>query len=144
MFAAFADFDRTFAAFDALQRQAVRQQRRARSFTTSPLRYAATESADAWTVTAELPGVAKEAVEVVLLGTELTIKARRTPADVAGPDGDDVVTHKSERPTFSFEKTITLPHKIDGERVTASMEHGVFTVTLPKAADAKPRQIAVR
>lgn len=139
MWTNFSDLDRTFAALDALQRQFWRQPSTTNS---DGLRFTTEDKGDAWVVSAELPGVPKEAIEVTLTGQVLRLAATRKQR--APVDGDDVVAHRVERPAFSFQKSITLPHKVDGERVTATSKDGVFTVTLPKAADAKPRQITVR
>ncbi len=144
MWTNFSDLDRTFAALDALQRQMLRQP--ATTTNGDALRFAAEDTGGAWIVRADLPGVPKEAIEVTLTGQVLRLAAtrkQRTAKDF-GVDGDDVVAHRVERPAYSFQKSITLPHKVDGERVTAVSKDGVFTITLPKAADAKPRQIAVR
>lgn len=133
----FSDLDRTFAALDAWQRQLLRQPN-----TVDAARFDAVDNGDAWVVSAELPGVPKEAIEVTLTGQVLRLSAVRKQKSPV--EGDDVVAHRVERPAFSFQKSITLPHKVDGERVTATSKDGVFTITLPKAADAKPRAITVR
>jgi HSP20 family protein len=135
----FTDLDRTFAALDALQRQLWRQPA---SPAADGFSFDAVDYGDAWVVTAALPGVPKEAIEVTLTGQVLRLAAtRKTKAPV---DGDDVVAHRVERPAFTFQKSITLPHKVDADKVSASAVDGVFTVTLPKAQDARPRAIAVR
>ncbi|MGH9261513.1 MAG: Hsp20/alpha crystallin family protein [Acidimicrobiales bacterium] len=51
--------------------------------------------------------------------------------------------HRYERAYGAFERTFTLPATVDGERIKASYENGVLTVTLPKVEKAKPRQIQV-
>ena len=126
------------AALDALQRQLWQRP-------TTPhegFRFTTEDTGDAWVVSAELPGVPKEAIEVTLTGQVLRLSAHRKQK--APVDGDDVVAHRVERPAYSFQKSITLPHKVDGEKVTATAKDGVFTITLPKAAEARPRAITVR
>ena len=145
MWTNFSDLDRTFAALDALQRSI--WQRPLSNGNVDGFRFATEDTGDAWVVSAELPGVPKEAIEVTLTGQVLRLSATRkqkAPGDVLSGAADDVVAHRVERPAFSFQKSITLPHKVDGERVTATSKDGVFTITLPKAADALPRQITVR
>ena len=72
-------------------------------------------------------------------GQVLRLSAARRPQ---APD--DAVTHRAERPAFSITRSITLPHKIDVEKVTATGKDGLFEVTLPKAVEAKPRTITVQ
>ena len=52
--------------------------------------------------------------------------------------------HRKERAEGSFNRTVTLPGEVDAERVDARYTDGILTLTLPKAEEAKPRQIAVR
>lgn len=138
MFQNFADLDRTFAALNALQRQLWERS----AVVPDAVRFSADDHGDAWVVRAELPGVPKEAVELTLTGQVLRLSAsRKTRPPV---DGDDIVAHRAERPAFTFQRSITLPHKVDAERVSAEHKDGVLTVTLPKSADARPRAIAVR
>jgi HSP20 family protein len=138
----FTDLDRTFAALDTLSRDLQRDVVRARRATSTPAeppRLAAEDTGDAWVVRAELPGVPPEAVELTLTGQVLRLSATRRP-----PTPDDAVTHRAERPAFSITRSITLPHKIDVEKVTATGKDGLFEVTLPKAVEAKPRTITVQ
>jgi len=90
-------------------------------------------------VEAELPGVNSEDVEVYAVGRELTIKGRR-PAT----DDDQLTYHRRERGTGEFTRVLTLPVDVDTENVQASLQDGVLTVTLPKAAQAKARKIVVK
>ena len=62
-------------------------------------------------------------------------------AQVAEEQAEKV--HRYERTYGAFERTFTLPATVDAERITASYDKGVLTVTLPKAEKAKPRQIQV-
>lgn len=133
----FSDLDRTFAAFDALQREINGQPRR-RSFQARP-RVVAQDDGDAWTVSAELPGIPADAVELTLTGQVLRISARRP-----NRSEDEKVVHRTERNGFELVRSLTLPHKVDGEKVTARARNGIFTVHLPKAADARPRNITVQ
>lgn len=98
-----------------------------------------TEDQDAYYVRAELPGVAPDAVEISVTGNTLSVSGERRP-DV--PEGASF--HRRERRSGTFARTITMPSDIDGEKVEARAENGVFTIRLPKAEAAKPRQIAVK
>jgi HSP20 family protein len=136
----FTDLDRTFAALDTLSRDLQRDVMRARRATQAETpRLAAEDTGDAWVVRAELPGVPPEAVELTLTGQVLRLSATRRPQTP-----EDAVTHRAERPAFSITRSITLPHKIDVDNVTATGKDGLFEVTLPKAIEAKPRTITVQ
>ena len=59
-------------------------------------------------------------------------------------ENEHVSYHRKERLEGAFNRTVTLPVEVDPERVEARYAEGVLTLTLPKAEQAKPRQIAVR
>ena len=58
-----------------------------------------------------------------------------------GSNGDNAT--RTERFTGKFRRTITLPTRVDANKVNASYKDGILTVTLPKAEEAKPKQIQV-
>jgi HSP20 family protein len=88
---------------------------------------------------AEVPGLRMEDLEILVKGSELTIKGERKASESAG-----VGYHRRERGTGPFSGTVRLPVEVDVEKVEAQLENGVLTITLPKAASALPRKIAVR
>jgi HSP20 family protein len=90
-------------------------------------------------VRAELPGLSEKDLELSATATTLTLKGERK---VEAPKGYS--THRSERTTFSFARTFELPAKVDSDKVEARLENGVLTVTLPKTAEAQPKQISVK
>jgi HSP20 family protein len=55
-----------------------------------------------------------------------------------------VLTMSGEKANGSFQRSFTVPAVIDADRIEASVEHGVLTVVLPKAEQAKPREIPVK
>ena len=55
-----------------------------------------------------------------------------------------VLTMSGEKANGSFKRSFTVPNVIDTDRIEATVEHGVLTVTLPKAEQAKPREIPVK
>jgi HSP20 family protein len=61
---------------------------------------------------------------------------------VAPPEGYSV--HRQERTASRFSRSFTLPCAVNGDAISASLEHGVLTVTLPKAPESQPRQITVK
>jgi len=95
------------------------------------------ETRDGLVVLADLPGVSKDALDVRVDNNVLTIRGR---ADHAGPkDG----TYR-EYELVNFFRQFELSDKVDQQRITADLKQGVLTLMLPKAEEAKPRQIAVR
>ena len=97
------------------------------------------DQGSSFVVRAEVPGVAEKDIELRATATALTLKGKR---QVEAPKGYS--THRSERSSWSFARTFELPAKVDADRVEARLENGVLTVTLPKAPEAQPKQIAVR
>ena len=97
------------------------------------------DQGSSFVVRAEVPGVAEKDIELSATATALTLKGKR---QVEAPKGYS--THRSERSSWSFARTFELPAKVDADRVEARLENGVLTVTLPKAPEAQPKQIAVR
>lgn len=105
---------------------------------------AAFPAMNAWTteeeelVTAELPGVAPEEIDISVVGDVLTIACKRN-----GDETGEVRYHRRERMRGEFTRSIQLAFPVDVERVSASYENGVLRVTLPRAEADKPRKIAV-
>jgi HSP20 family protein len=86
----------------------------------------------------ELPGMKKEEIEISLHDGMLTISGERKSESAQGDRAD-----RSERLIGKFRRSITLPTRIDANNVSASYKDGILTVTLPKAEEAKPKQIQV-
>lgn len=97
------------------------------------------EDRDNLMVKAELPGLNKEAIEISLHDGTLTISGERKSEDRKEEAG----AYRSERFFGRFHRTLSLPKAVDGAKVQATYKDGVLTVTLPKAEEAKPRQIQV-
>lgn len=98
------------------------------------------EEADAIRIVAEVPGVKPEDIKISLENNVLTIQG--TKEQVAQERTERV--HRYERTYGAFERSFTLPATVDAGNIKASYEQGVLTVTLPKAENAKPRQIQVQ
>ena len=147
----FDDFDRTFAMMDQLRRrmdrlfedQQPRRRRLAdeaeRMWSSRFPRVSFTEDAASLVLQADLPGLSDKDVQLSIHQDVLSLSGERR-SDV--PQG--YVVHRQERAPVKFARSFTLPCKIDPEKSTATMKNGILVVTLNKAVDAKPRQIAVK
>ncbi len=97
------------------------------------------DAGDHYLLTALLPGLGPDEVELSLTGETLTIRGDRKR-----PEGIPEESYRrQERPFGRKARTLTLPDRVDGAGVSASFADGVLTVSLPKAREARPRQISV-
>ena len=98
------------------------------------------ETSDALVVTATLPGVKPDDVDITLTGQNLTIRGEFK--------ADESVKREQylyqERRYGTFARQIQLPIRVQGERAEASFENGLLRLTIPKADEVKPRQIQIR
>jgi HSP20 family protein len=92
-------------------------------------------------LTAELPGLPRDQIEIQAEESRITIRGARA----AGPDRDIACEqfHRVERGHGRFSRSFALPEPIDVEAVTADLKEGVLTVTMPKADDRGTRRIDV-
>jgi HSP20 family protein len=97
------------------------------------------EEPDAIRLVAEIPGVKPEDVKISVETNLLTIKG--TKEQVAEEQAEKV--HRYERAYGAFERTFTLSTSIDPNKIKATYNLGVLTITLPKAEQAKPHLITV-
>lgn len=95
------------------------------------------ENADGYTLEVEMPGVSKENLEMWVENNELTILGRRSMPSVEG-----TLIHRESR-SENFKRSFELDPSIDAGKISAKIEQGVVTLTLPKAEQVKPRKIAV-
>ena len=100
------------------------------------------ERADDYLVVADLPGVTPEQVDISFEHNTLTVRGTRQ-WPFAGSDGE-LRVYSAERWAGSFERSVRLPEYVEGDRIEASFANGVLTITVPKAAAAKPRKITVQ
>lgn len=98
------------------------------------------ETEEGFVLTAELPGVSPEDIDVSIEGATVTLAGERKVEYAAG-DGTSV--HRRERPTGTFRRAFELPTEIDVENARASHKNGVLTLTLPKSPALQPRQIEI-
>jgi HSP20 family protein len=97
------------------------------------------EDVNAVTVQVELPGVARENVQVTFHDGVLTVSGERKAENEAKEDG----WYHRERVYGRFERHVTVNTPVNADQVRASHKDGVLTITLPKTAEAKPRQIEI-
>jgi HSP20 family protein len=95
------------------------------------------EAIDGYTLEVEMPGVNKEGVEISVENNELTIVGRRSLPAVEG-----TLIHRESRPE-NYRRTFELDPSIDANKISAKVDQGVVTLTLPKAEHVKPRKITV-
>jgi HSP20 family protein len=110
-------------------------QRRAEQFVTPVA--SVVEDGDAYLLKVEMPGVNKEGLEISVENNELTITGRRGLAQIEG-----TLIHRESR-TEDFRRVFELDPSIDTSKISARIDQGFLTLTLPKAEQVKPRKIAV-
>lgn len=91
-------------------------------------------------VKCELPGMKKEDIDISLHNGTLTISGERK-SESEHKEGE---WFRSERFFGKFHRSVSLPTPVDSAHVKASYKDGILTVTLPKAEEAKPKQIEVQ
>lgn len=98
------------------------------------------ETADAYVIHADLPGVTRENIDIEVDGDTIALRGERAREELA-----DGASHRHlERGHGRFERVLRVPERsIDPEGVAAQYRNGVLTVTLPKRAEAKRREIPV-
>jgi len=96
------------------------------------------ETPEGYVLEAELPGVSKEGVSARVEGNLLTLEGRR-----AAPAPGESGSFYRESSEGDFRRVFELDPAIDAGKISARMEQGILTLTLPKAEAAKPRKIAV-
>ncbi|MFD8415210.1 MULTISPECIES: Hsp20/alpha crystallin family protein [unclassified Streptomyces] len=94
---------------------------------------------DAYVIAFDLPGVAKDAIDIDVERNMLTVKAERRPA----PRSDQAQMELSERPLGVFSRQVMLADTLDTEHIDADYEAGVLTLRIPIAERAKPRKVAI-
>lgn len=97
------------------------------------------ETGDEIVVTASLPGVKSDEVEITMMGQTLTLRGElKSEHEVSR----DQYLYR-ERRFGSFNRAVQLPVRVQGERADATFTDGVLTLRIPKAEDVKPRQIRI-
>ena len=95
------------------------------------------EIGDGYTLETEMPGVKKDGLEISVENNELTIIGRRSLPAVEG-----TLIHGESRPE-NFRRVFEIDPSIDADKISAKIDQGLVTLTLPKAEHVKPRKITV-
>jgi HSP20 family protein len=93
-----------------------------------------------YVVKVELPGVNKDDVKITLESNILTIRGEKKQEKEEKGEN----SHRLERSYGSFQRSFTLPTIVKNDKIDAVYRDGILTVTLPKAEEAKPKQIEVK
>jgi len=134
--------DQTFADIGRALREAFGERnspptREARAEWAPPLDFS--ETPEAFIVRADLPGIAREAIDVTTDDDALIIRGDSRPPEA----GDDEAIHRRERRYGRFYRALTLPAAADVSQVSARLHDGVLEVTIAKTKGAKPRRIEI-
>lgn len=97
------------------------------------------EEKDSVKILAELPGVKPEDVKLSLENNLLTIRGEKKQQAEERTER----VHRYERSYGAFERSFALPSTVDPDKISASFQNGILTVTVPKAERARPREIPV-
>jgi HSP20 family protein len=95
------------------------------------------ETTEGYVLEAEMPGVAKDGIEVTVQDGELVIVGRRVERNLPGTP-----LYRESRQQ-NYRRVFDLDPSIDTSKITAKMEQGILLLTLPKAEEVKPRRIEV-
>jgi HSP20 family protein len=96
-----------------------------------------TEIADGYMLEIEMPGVKKDGLDISFENNELTIVGRRSLPAVEG-----TLIHRESRPE-NFRRVFEIDPSIDADKISAKIDQGLVTLTLPKAEHVKPSKITV-
>jgi HSP20 family protein len=99
-----------------------------------------TENDHAYLLNIELPGVSRNDVKIVVQDNQLTIRGEKKQEK----ESNNSNYHRVERSYGSFQRTFTLPTTVRAEKIEANYNDGVLTITVPKAEEAKAKEIEVK
>jgi HSP20 family protein len=96
------------------------------------------ETNDGYVLEAEMPGVGKDGLAISLEGNVLTLTGHRPDGAVSNAE----LLYRESRPV-DFRRVFEMDPTLDTTKITAKMDQGILTLTLPKAERVKPRKITV-
>jgi len=91
-------------------------------------------------VTAEIPGVKAEDIDISVNGETVTLKGTRQADEIP----EEACCYRKEHGYGSFSRSIELPYRVDAEKVEAVFDKGILSVKLPRSEEDKPKKIAVK
>jgi HSP20 family protein len=97
------------------------------------------ETADSVVVKTSVPGVTPEDIDITITGNTLTIKGESESEEKV----EKANYIRQERRYGSFQRSVALPESIVADGAEATYEHGILTLTIPKAEESKPKTIKV-
>ena len=95
---------------------------------------------DGLIITAEVPGVKPEDIDISVVGDTLTLSGSRKPDELK----EDSRYHRQERGYGDFTRSIQLPFLVNVKKVEATFQNGVLNITMPRAEEDKPKKITVK
>ena len=95
---------------------------------------------DGQIISAEMPGVHPENIDIDVTGDALSISGERKPDEVV----EEANYHRREISHGSFSRTIQLPFMVDTNKVEANFKNGVLMISLPRAEADKPKKITIK
>lgn len=95
---------------------------------------------DGQLISAEMPGVKLDDINIDVTGDALSISGERRPEDVA----KEASYHRRERNYGSFSRTVQLPFMVDTNKVEAIFTNGVLLIKLPRAEADRPKKIEIK
>lgn len=94
---------------------------------------------DSVVMTAELPGLSEDSIDLTVHDTMISIQGEFADHDT----GDDLNWHRRERPKGKFSRSVELPFRVNGDNVEARFENGVLTVEMQRPEGEKPKRIVI-
>ena len=91
-------------------------------------------------ITAEVPGISPDEIEISVVGETLTLSGERKAEEL----DEGTRYHRQERGSGKFSRTVQLPFPVDVDEVNALFVDGVLEIKLPRTEADKPRKIAVK
>ncbi|MEM1165230.1 MAG: Hsp20/alpha crystallin family protein [Planctomycetota bacterium] len=101
------------------------------------------EQEESFIAEADLPGLGPEDITIEVLGRTVRIRAERD-ASSGDAEGEGEPTPSRTRRSIRAVREFVVPRAIDAEKVSATLDRGVLTLTVPKAESERPRQIPVQ
>jgi HSP20 family protein len=98
------------------------------------------ETDDHYVLTADLPGLSQDDIDLEFEGDVLTLSGERRSEHAERNEG----YYRLERATGSFSRSLTLPEGVDPDAVEATFDKGVLTVRIPKPEQRKPKKVAIQ